>query len=227
MRLFLLLAALSLLPAQEKIPARASPGDYKAHVPLSPQTTLAADFLGRTVPAPNASFVLKDYLVVEIALFTRDFTFNTGQFPLRLNGKSPVLPQTPGMVAASLKYANWENHRGIVATAGAGNAGVILGRDTTSRFPGDRRVPTPPPGSPPRAEVETGAEPWDLVSQLAWDDGPVRGPAAGLLYFPYSGNLAKLKSIELVHHGPAGDTRLTLRGSAAPPAKSAEPVRKP
>ena len=227
MRPFLLLAALTLLPAQEKIPSRPSPADYKAHAPLTPQTTLAADFLGRTVPAPNASFVVKDYLVVEVALFTRDFTFNTGHFSLRLNGKSPVLPQTPGMVAASLKYANWENQRGVVASAGVGNAGVILGRDTSSRFPGDRRVPTPPPGSPPRAEVQTGAEPWDLVAQLAWDDGPVRGPAAGLLYFPYSGNLAKLKSIELVHDSPAGPTRLTLRGSAASPAKSTEPARKP
>lgn len=227
MRPILLIAALTLLPAQEKIPARQSPAEYKAHAPLTPQTTLAADFLGRTVPAPNSSFVVKDYLVLEIALFTRDFAFNTGHFSLRLNGKSPVLPQTPGMVAASLKYANWENQRGVVATAGAGNAGIILGRDTASRFPGDRRVPTPPPGSPTRAEVETGAEPWDAVAQLAWDDGPVHGPAAGLLYFPYSGNLAKLKTIELVHHAPTGDTRLNLRGAAAPPAKSTEPARKP
>jgi len=210
------------------MPARATPADYKAHTAINAEHTLAAEFQGRTVPAPSAAFVLKDYVVVEAALFTRGYEFNTGRYSLRLNGKSPLLAQTPGMVAASLKYPDWENQREMTATAGVGDANVILGRrNTTPRFPGDRRQPQPPPGAPVKEVAVPENAAWDWVAKLAWEDGPVKGPAGGLLYFPYSGNLAKLKTIELIYNGPEGLVTLPLRGSASSPAKSAEPARKP
>jgi hypothetical protein len=227
MRLLLVTLCATLLPAQEIMPARAAAAEYKVHAVVAPDLTLAAEFQGRTVPAPNAAFILKHYVVVEVALYTRSHDFNTGQFSLKLNGKSPLLAQTPGMVAASLKYANWENQRQITATGSIGNAGVILGRDTSSRFPGDRRAPQPPPGTPVQVETAPETAPWDWVAKLAWEDGPVKGPSGGLLYFPYQGNLAKLKTIELIYTNPAGLTTLTLRGSAVPPARSTEPARKP
>src|SRR5687767_2225057 len=109
---FFLLAVLPLVSsAQEFMPARARPADYTAHALINQQHTLAAEFQGRTVPAPDAAFVLQHYVVVEVALFTRGYEFNSGRYSLRLNGKTPVLAQTPGMVAASLKYPNWENQR--------------------------------------------------------------------------------------------------------------------
>ncbi|MFN0103598.1 MAG: hypothetical protein ACKV2U_16095 [Bryobacteraceae bacterium] len=223
----LVLAALSMvLPAQEIMPARAAAANYEAHAPIGPHT-LAAEFLGRTVPAPNSAFVLQHYVVVEVALFTRAYEFNSARFSLRLNRKSPLLAQTPGMVAASLKYANWESERQITATAGVGNAGVILGRDTKARFPGDRRQPAPPPGTPIKAEPIPENAPWDWVAKLAWEDGPVKGPAGGLLYFPHHGSLAKLKTIDLIYDGPEGLVTLSLRGSTESPAKSTEPARRP
>lgn len=227
MRLLLLAVAALTIAAQEIIPARPAPADYQAHASTGP-LSLAADFQGRTVPAPSA-FILKSHIVVEIAVFTRDFQFNTGHFTLKLNGKTPVLAQTAGMVGGSLKYANWEGERGITASAGLGNANVILGRQTAPRFPGDRRnEPSRPPGTPaPKPTEQPEFAPWDWVEKLAWADGPGKGPAAGLLYFPYQGNLAKLKTIELLYNGPEGTATLVLRGSAVSPAKSAAPARKP
>jgi hypothetical protein len=227
MRLAILALPAMLLPAQDYIPARPAPGDYKAHAVLSPEHTLAAEFLSRTVPAPNAAFILQHYVVVEVALFTRDYEFRGTRLSLRLNGKTPALAQTPGMVAMSLKYPSFENRRQMTAVGSVGNAGVVLGRDTASRFPGDRRVPRPPPGTPVTEEPSEEPAPWDWVSKLAWEDGPVKGPVGGLLYFPYKGNLAKLKTIELIYNGPEGLVTLALRESGAPPAKSAAPARTP
>ena len=228
MRPFLLAVLPLVMPAQEIMPARATPADYKAHAPINKDHTLAAEFQGRTVSAPSAAFVLQDYVVVEVALFTRAYEFNFARYSLRLNGKSPLLAQTPGMVAASLKYPDWENRREMTATAGVGDANVIFGRrNTTPRFPGDRRQPQPPPGTPVKEVTIPENAPWDWVAKLAWEDGTVKGPAGGLLYFPYSGNLAKLKNIELIYNSPEGLVTLPLRGSASSPAKSAEPARKP
>ncbi len=226
MRLILLAALPFLAHAQEIIPARPAPADYQAQANAGP-LSLAADFHSRTVPAPSA-FILKSHIVVEIAIFTRDYQFNTGHFTLKLNGKIPVLAQTAGMVGGSLKYANWEGNKGITASAGLGDANVILGRQSAPRFPGDRRnEPAHPPGTPAKNTEQPEFAPWDWVEKLAWADGPGKGPAAGLLYFPYQGNLAKLKTIELLYNGPEGPATLALRGSAASPAKSASPARKP
>ncbi|MBI2690149.1 MAG: hypothetical protein HYX27_27905 [Acidobacteria bacterium] len=214
----LLIALLSVLvQAQEKIPARERPAAYKANGAIGP-LGVAADFLGRTVPAGAGSFALKEHVVVEIALFAKEFTFNSGEFSLRLNGKTPVLAQAPGMVGASLQYASWEGQRGVVAEAGVGNAGVILGRDTAPRFPGDRRPSTGPNGTLRKEEIRENA-PWEIVERLAWAEGAGKGPAAGLLYFPYSGNMAKLKTIELIYTTPNGQVSLFLRGSAGSQAK--------
>lgn len=228
MRLFLQAVLPLLLRAQEIMPARAAPTEYKAYAAITREHVLAAEFQGRTVPAPNAAFLLQHYVVVEVALFTREYEFNTGRYSLRLNGKPALLAQTPGMVAASLKYPDWENQRQMTATAGVGDAGVILGRrNTTPRFPGDRRPGSPPPGTPVKeVEVPENA-PWDWVAKLAWEDGPVKGPSGGLLYFPYNGNLAKLKTIELIYNSAEGLVTLTLRGSTVSPARSTAPVRKP
>jgi hypothetical protein len=227
MRLLALSLLSTMLSAQEVLPARAAPSDYAAHAAIGGGQTIAAEFLSRTVPAPNAAFVLPHSVAVEVAFYAREFTFHASRFSLRLNGKGAVLAQTPGMVAAELKYPDWESQRQITATAGVGNAGVILGRNTAGRFPGDRRPPVPPPGTPVREEADTGMAPWEWVTKLAWEEGPGKGPAGGLLYFPYKGSLAKLKTVELLYDGPEGLATFVLRGSGASPARSAGPGRKP
>jgi len=224
-----LLAVLPLaIFGQDRLPVRGAPGDYHSHALIDPQVTIAAEFAGRTVSAPRKPFVLKDYVVVEVAFFAPAFAFAAERFSLQLNGKTPLLAQSPGMVGASLKYPDWENQRQVTASAGVGDANVILGRPTpTSRFPEDRRVPTRPPGAPVDPTIVSDDAPWDWAAKLAWNDGPGKGPAAGLLYFPHSGNLGKLKTIDLIYNSPAGLVTLRLRESAASPAKSTEPARKP
>lgn len=203
-----LLLTLSTLLAQESIPARAKPEDYKVSAVIGGHA-IAADFLGHTVPAPEATFVTEDYIVIELAVFPAaksDFRFDSGKFTLRVNGKKPeMLPQAPGFVAASLKYPSWEQRPRMEASGGIGNAGVILGRDTTPRFPGDRRAPLPPPGMPPKqpggVEIEKREtlRPEEWVTKLAWEDRAVKGPSAGLLYFPFRGKLDKIKKLELLY----------------------------
>ncbi|MBM3756988.1 MAG: hypothetical protein FJW38_23770 [Acidobacteria bacterium] len=212
----LLLLAASTLLAQESIPARAKPSDYKVSAVAGPHT-IAADFLGHTIPAPESTFVTNDYIVIELAVFPAarsDYRFDSGKLTLRVNGKKPeMLPQAPGFVAAALKYPSWEQRPRIEATGGIGNAGVILGRDPAARFPGDRRAPMPPPGMPPKqpggVEVEKREmlRPEEWVTKLAWEDRPVKGPSAGLLYFPFRGKLDKIKKLELLY----ADAVLVLR----------------
>lgn len=224
----ILLAVSVALAAQEGVPVRAAAGDYPARAKVA-GGELAAEFLGRTVPAPEAPFVLVNYVAVELAVFSTPCEFNSGHFGLRVNGKQTLLAQTPGMVAAALQYPDWEGARGLEATAGAGNMDVVLGRKTNTvpRFPGDRRVPTAPPGTPGKTETNEKVAPWEWVGKLAWGDGPCKAPAAGLLYFPYKGSLAKLKTVELVYSGAEGKATLALRGSGAPPARSGAPADKP
>ncbi|MBM3785013.1 MAG: hypothetical protein FJW30_11675 [Acidobacteria bacterium] len=207
------LVSLSLIAvAQESIPARETPAGYKASA-RSSGATIAAEFLGHTIPAPTGSFLTNDYVVVEVAVYPEaksSYTFNTGHWSLRVNGKNPgLMAQTPGFVAASVKYPSWEERPRIEAGGGIGNAGIILGRDRQSRFPGDRRAPQPPIGTPPKQDQDEkpAEDPTEWIARLAWQDGPVAGPAAGLLYFFHRGKLDKIKKLELV----IGETVLTLR----------------
>lgn len=220
-RQWLILAAAVSMPAQEAIPARAAADAYKVSQRIG-GTVLAADFHGHTVPAPDSAFVAPNHVVIEVAIYPEKrtaFRFRSGQFTLRINGKTPlVLPEVPGMVASSIKYPSWEGPRGVEASGGIGNAGVILGRDRTPRFPGDRRYDPPVGGRPaqipgPASGVEKPQEmtPAEWVTKLGFEDGDVTGPAAGLLYFPYRGNLAKIKKLELVFNSPDGEIILWLR----------------
>lgn len=196
-----------------------APEQYKASAKAG-KLGLAADFHAHTVPSPGGSFLVKDYVVVEVAIFPgrgEEVPVNAGRFSLRINGaKAGQLAQLPGMVAASLKYPNYGGGPRMTAAAGVGDAGVILGGDSTPRFPGDPRArrlprvePVPGPGAQQQQEEKTPA--WDWVTQLALEERNIDSPAAGLLYFPYNGKLEKIKVLELLYAGPEGDAVLVLR----------------
>jgi hypothetical protein len=95
------------------------------------ERTLAAEYLARSIPTEGGSLFTTDYLVIEVAFFgpKRDtLKLSTGHFALRMNGKkTPILAQTPGVVASSLKYAD-QSRPHLEAGGGVGNTGVILGR---------------------------------------------------------------------------------------------------
>ncbi|MGH9661924.1 MAG: hypothetical protein ACRD96_25475, partial [Bryobacteraceae bacterium] len=116
--------------------------DYPAHAAVA-GLAIGAEYLVRSIAGRGKTFSVDDYLVVEVALFARadSIDIKAGAFTLRMNGKKqPIFSQTPGTVAASLKYPDWEQRPTVVGSAGAGDAGVILGAPRrTERFPGDPR----------------------------------------------------------------------------------------
>jgi len=189
-------------------------GDYPAHASAA-DIEIGAEYMVHSIAARGDVFLAPDYLVVEVALYGRKgqaLDINAGRFTLRINGKKTVvLPQAPGMVAASVKYPDWEERKRVEMTAGVGDADVILGRPRpVERFPGDprpreQRLPQPP--QVPEAENRSGLDPKekvkpeDAVTGSALPEGSLRAPVSGYLYFAYKGKAGKIKSLELLVDG--------------------------
>jgi hypothetical protein len=213
----LLLAVALPLAAQE----RTKPDDWPVHA-QGKDSAIAAEYMVRTVLSEGRSAVLRDYLAIEVGFFPardRSFVLSTGHFTLRVNGKKATLmAQTPGMVAASIKYEDWEVRPTVVATGSAGNAGVILGRPQgAERFPGDRRPtqdrlpPTPrAPGQEDRSGIdrEPQVKPEEIVTRTALPEGETAKPVRGYLFFPFKGKNNSIKKLALVYSGPAGEIEL-------------------
>ncbi len=193
------------------IEPRANPGDYPAHARVG-DIEIAAEYLVHTLPGEGTNFLAAEHLVVEIAVYPpkgRAVTVATGQFRLRVNGKKELLPETPEMVAMSLKYPHWEGGRGIEPQVGLGP--VILGRtQPAERFPGDNRPGIGQGPRPPTAPVDppanAGRQPPQTAPEAAvagaFPDGECRRPASGYAYFRYDGKAKSIKRLELVwQHG--------------------------
>lgn len=198
------------------------PDAYPARITLR-KLTLAAENWGHGFITPEGSFTLGDYIAIEVAVFTpgnQPFPLRHGDFTLRLNGKgTPLLTQSPGMVAASMKYPDWERPRELVMTGGVGNADVVVGRPPkVERFPGDQRarhpageIPRVPEQEPqPGVERKPKLEPEEVVARAALPEGTPHPPVSGYLFFPYQGKLKNLKKVELLYEGPAGSAALVL-----------------
>jgi len=211
--LLLASAAAGQLTAQGTTP-KAKPESYPAHAAAG-STTLGAEYLVHSFSGQGGTFLARDYLVIEVALYPaagEALDVNAGNFTLALNGKKrAMLPQSPAMVAASLKYPDWEMRPGMEADAGVGNAGVILGRPpATERFPGDpragkQRLPRPPQA--PEPENRSGldrpepAKAEDVAVNAALPEGTARGPVSGYLYYAFKGKASGIRSLVLMYKG--------------------------
>ena len=213
-----LIFILALSAFADRLPPLPAAADYPASA-VAGSVSLGAQYMGQSVTVQSVSFGVPGYLVVEAGVYPAKDKFTTisaGSFTLRVNGKQTLLAQTPGMVAASLKYSDWEQHRQVVAVAGP----VIAGRpEQAPRFPGDRRPPearapnlprvptSPAPESGPAAEA---ARPEELVIQWALEEGSTGVPRRGFLYFPWKGKPKSLKSLDLIYQGD-NDAKVTLK----------------
>ena len=210
---FVMLAALS---AQQPAP-REKAADYPAHAQL-PTMEIGAEYLVHSIPVENGSYVAKEYLVVEVAVFpsTPDgVRISSEHFTLRINGKTVLYAQTPGMVAASLKYPDWETRPNLTVQAGP----VVIGAPpVVGRFPDDPRPPQTRLPRAPRVPDQTdssgmGPPPTrtveEAVARAALPEGPSAKPVKGSLYFPYQGKMKSIRSLELIYD----------RGEGAPKAK--------
>ncbi len=187
------------------------PEDYPARARIG-GLVIAAEYLVHTLPAEGQSFVVPDYLVIEVAAYPpsgETVQLSSGLFTLRINGKKGELfAQAPAMVAASLKYPDWEMRPSLEAGAGP----VILGRtDPVERFPGDRRdprtqrrQPVPVPDQTPGGiERPRPQSPDEAAVQHAFPDGPTAGPVSGYLYFAFRKKPKSIRSLDLIFDGKA------------------------
>jgi hypothetical protein len=195
--------------------------DYPAHI-IAGNISIGAEYLVHSIPAGNQTLVAPDYLVVEVAVFpARGESVHIGgdMFALRINGKKFALTSdSPGMVAASIKDPDWEQRRTAVASAGAGNAGVILGQPpAVGRFPGDptaNRVPTTP--RVPDIDEQNGVErerpetAEEVIATTALPEGSAAKPVSGFLFFSYKGKVKSIKSVELIYQANGASATLKL-----------------
>jgi hypothetical protein len=121
------------------------------------------------------------------------------------------------MVAASLKYPDWSRRPQAVAQAGP----IVIGPpQPVERFPGDSRparsrIPGQIPRVPTKQDTGVEEEQVDVTEEVlraALPEGPARGPVSGYLFFPWRGNPAKIRSVELIYRPESGaPTTLRLR----------------
>ncbi len=182
------------------MPPRAAPGDYQAHAQAG-QVTVAAEFLGHSVPRQEGPLSTDDYVVVETGFFgapTQRLKLSTDDFSLRINGKKRPLPSQPfELVASSLKDPSW-----IPPDAPEAKSKTSFG----SGGQGDS-------GPPPPVHV-----PFELrramalhLRRISLPEGDRALPQAGLIFFQYRGNSRSIHSIELTYAGPAGKVTVNLQ----------------
>jgi|HubBroStandDraft_1064217.scaffolds.fasta_scaffold00725_20 hypothetical protein len=216
-RVALLLPALAgVLAAQYGTTPKASEQDYPVHAKLE-KLAIGAEYLVHSFSSGREMFIAKDYLVVEVAFFPAKgdaLVVNSGHFSLRVNDRKQALaPNSPEIVAASLKFPNQSS--GLHPTASLGP--LVLGQPApVERFPGDpnTRTGTTQPRAPGDDSSGLDKQPAvtaeELVVQAALPDGEHHGPTSGFLYFPYRGKISHIHSLELVFASPAGSTILPL-----------------
>jgi hypothetical protein len=212
------LAATLWAQGPEGTPPKARASDYPIHAQAGP-AELGAEYLVRSIGTGDQMFVAGEYLVVEVAVFPgrrQTIDVSAGHFSLRINGKKQALrAETPGTVAASIKYDDWEIRRRLEVSGGVGDRDVVFGAPRRSdRFPGDprgpTRVPQPPRAPDPNSPVQK-PEPMPLdeaVTRFALPEGRIQQPVSGYLYFYYKGKTKKIRKLELLYQG--GDHQATL-----------------
>lgn len=205
-------------PQQETAnPPRSKPEDYPVRATIPGiRAEIAAEHLGHSLPVSGGMLFAPDHLVIEVAVFgNRDkpVAISPQHFTLSINGrKTPVLADSPGSVALSMRDSPMNMRPSLQASGSIGNAGVILGRRPTTGIPdidARSRGPAPPqaPGAPDRSGVGTEREEIDIPSAVtgaALADCTCKTPLSGLLYFPYSGKLKSVKSM-ILRYTPGGD----------------------
>ena len=209
MRPLIALASCVLAPfslAQDE--PRSKAADYPVHVTL-PAMELGAEYLVHSIPGPRGGYFAKEYLVVELALFPlgkESVRMSSGYFTLQINNKTILAAQSSGIVAAALKYPDWEQRPNLSAQAGP----LIFGAPTgVGRFPGDERqtrpIPTPVPDQTGAGNVEPERDLpiEEAIAKAALPEGLFSEPRKGCLFFRFQGKLKSIKSLDLLFD--AGD----------------------
>ena len=201
-----LIACAAVALCQSATEDRQKAGDYPVSASLL-REDVGAEFLVHSIPASGGYYFAKGYLVVDVGVFPRPdvhVAVSSGQFSLRLNGANGLMAQSPGAVAASLKYPDWNGERGLSGTMGipgGPNTTVSTSPVPVGRFPGDPRVVTRSNGSVQSDENQ----PERRVEMAALPDATTGRPLKGCLFFASDIKAKKIKSLELEWTGPEGE----------------------
>ncbi len=207
---------IALLPLYAQAP-RSKATDYPVHASLAGME-IGAEYLDHTIPSDKGSYIAKDYLVVDVGVFssTREgIDIKSGQFSLRINRDKRVLvPVSPGTVAGALKYPDWEGQRGASAQAGP----VIYSTtpNNTGHFPGDPQAPppiAPPMEAPPdpsgiEKQIPTSID--EAIAAVAFSEGVTNKTFKGCVFFRYRGKMKSIKSLELIYDPGEGRPTATI-----------------
>jgi len=182
------------------MPPRAAPTDYQAHAQAG-TVTIAAEFLGHSIPTPDAVLTNEDYVAVETGIFGQPnarLKLSLEDFSLRLNGKKTPLPsESYVLVFKSLK--NPELEPTAAEKKSKTSIGTGGGGDNNS---------TPAPFHLP---IEVQHAMAQQVQKQSLPQGDRTLPQAGLIFFSYRGKTQSLRSIQLIYAGPGGKATLTLQ----------------
>jgi len=181
------------------MPARTAPSEYQAQSKAG-MVTVAAEFMGHSVPTPETTYITDDYVVVEVGLFgppEARAKLSASDFSLRIDGRKMPSPNQPfEVVFRSLKDPEWE---------------PLTKDDTSSKTSlstggGQGDFKPAPPKMPPELRRAMNLR----VQKTTMLEGDRALPQAGLLFFEYRGKPEKIRSLELIYSGSAGNTVVRL-----------------
>src|SRR3954453_14543523 len=147
MRSFLLICCAALACAATDPKSKVE--DYEVHARVG-SVAIGADYMVYSFSGEGQTFVLDDFLVVEVALFPPKgdtIAAASADFTLRIDGKRVIAAAPPQMGVNSMQRRQWQQSRGVQATGGMGDKVVIVGgppRQTPPYGQEPRRTPAPP-----------------------------------------------------------------------------------
>lgn len=191
------------------MPPRAAPTDYQSHAKAG-EYTIGAEYTGHSIVLPQGTLSTEDYIVIDTGFFgpaDKHLKLNVGDFSLRVNGNKKALESQPyGVVLSSVKDPEWVPPEPVVKAKG----GSILSSGGGGGG-GDKPAAGDPPPPPPKPPFEYTRALTQRVAKAALPEGDRALPQAGLIFFRYTGNIAKIRSLELTYNGPAGSTAMRLQ----------------
>ncbi len=185
------------------VPPRVSPAEYQAHAEAG-TLTVAAEFMGHSVPTPEGVFSTEEYVIVEVGLFgppDAKLRLNPSDFSLRINeNKKQILSSQPfEVVQHSLKDPEWSPP--VDPDADKSSGGLSTGK------PGQDSGKPPPPKMPMPLVLIMDQK----VQKARLPEGERPLPQAGLLFFLYRNKAQSIHSVELMYNGPSGKATLELQ----------------
>jgi len=187
------------------MPPRTAPSEYQTHAPAG-NLTIAAEFMGHSVPTPDAIYQTDDYVCVEVGVFgppDAHANMAIGDFSLRINGRKQALASQPyELTFHSLRDPEWEppkseqqKSKTSIGGGGGGGGGGL----------GD------PPPAPPKMPLDLRRAMELHVKKVTMAEGDRPLPQAALIFFEYRGKVEKITSLELTYSSAAGTATLNLQ----------------